>query len=88
MIFLNNLNVYFKTCEIQYHLTCPCYTHEKMGSIEYLHHQIIELGLALFAHSKLPKTYWKDPFLTATFIINRLPSKALANKSPFELAYH
>jgi len=56
MIFLNNLNVYFKTCEIQYHLTCPSYTHEKMGSIEYLH-QIIQLGLALFAHSKLPKTY-------------------------------
>lgn len=61
--------------------------HEQMDSIECQHHQIVEIGLALLAHSNLPKPYWEDVFLTATCIINHLPSKALDNKSPFEMAY-
>jgi len=73
------LNTYFKTCRIQHHLASP---HEQMGSVERRHRQIVDIGLALLAHSNLPKPYWEDAFLIATYIINRLPPKALNNKSP------
>jgi histone deacetylase 1/2 len=46
------------------------------------------MGLALLAHSNLPQPYWEDTFLTATYLINRLPSKVINNKSPFEMAYN
>ena len=46
------------------------------------------MGLALLAHSNLPQPYWKDAFLTTTYLINRLPSKVINNKSPFEMAYN
>jgi len=79
------LNTYFKACRIQHHLACP---HELMGSVERRHRQIVDMGLALLAHSNLPKPYWEDAFLIATYIIHHLPSKALNNKSPFEMTYN
>jgi hypothetical protein len=59
-----------------------------MGSVERRHRQIVEMGLTLLAHSNLPQPYWEDTFLTATYLINRLPSKVINNKSPFEMAYN
>ena len=54
-----------------------------MGFVELHHHQIVEIGLALLAHSTLPKPFWEDTFLIATYIVNHLPSKSL-----FEMAYN
>ena len=44
--------------------------------------------LALLAHSNLPKIFWEDAFLTAVFIINRLPTPILQHRSPYEMVYH
>jgi histone deacetylase 1/2 len=59
-----------------------------MGAVERRHRQIVEMGLALLAYANLPKPYWEDAFLTAVYIINRLPTKILNHCSPFEKAYH
>lgn len=59
-----------------------------MGSVKRRHHQIVEMGLVLLAHSNLPQPYWEDAFQMAKYIINRLPRKILNNKSPFEKAYN
>lgn len=63
-------------------------THEQIDSVERRHRQIIEMGLTLLTYSNLQKPYWEDYFLTTTCIINRLPSKALNNKYPFEMSYN
>jgi hypothetical protein len=42
------------------------------------------MGLALLAHASIPLKFWDEAFLTAVFLINRLPSKVTANQSPFE----
>jgi hypothetical protein len=58
-----------------------------MGAVERRHTQIIEVGLSLLSHYKLPQQFWKDAFLTATYIINRLPTPILNQKSSYEIVY-
>jgi len=71
---------------IHHRRACP-YTHQQMGAVERRHTQIIEVGLSLLSHYKLPQQFWKDAFLTATYIINRLPTHILNQKSSYEIVY-
>ena len=36
----------------------------------------------------MPLKYWDEAFITATYLINRLPSKVIANTTPLERLYH
>ena len=72
---------------ISHRITCP-YSHQQAGAIERCHRQIVEVGLALLAHSNLPKIFWEDAFLTTIFIINRLPTPILQHRSPYEMVHH
>lgn len=45
----------------------------------------METGLSLFAQSHLPKTFWVEAFNTAIYLINRLPTTVLDNRSPFQV---
>lgn len=71
---------------ISYRQTCP-HTHHQNGSVECWHHQIIDIGLALLAHSNVPFTHWDNAFDTTGFLINRLPTVS-SLKPPFELLFH
>jgi histone deacetylase 1/2 len=57
-----------------------------MGVVERRHKQIVEVELS--EYSKLPQQFWEDAFLTPTYIINRLPTSILNNKSSYEIIYH
>jgi hypothetical protein len=48
----------------------------------------VETGLALLSHSDMPLQYWDDAFQTACYLINRLPTPILQNKSPFEKLFN
>lgn len=69
---------------ITHRFSCP-YTHHQNGIVERKHCHIVETGLALLAHSKLPFKYWDHSFVTAAYLINRLPSASLQNKSPYSI---
>lgn len=40
------------------------------------------------SHSSIPYSYWSDAFVTAVFLINRLSTPVLSNKSHFEVLFH
>ena len=39
----------------------------------------------MLAKSHLPNTYWVEAFSTAIYLINRLPTSVLDNKSPYQV---
>lgn len=68
---------------IQLRESCP-YTSAQNGRAERKHRHVVESGLTLLAQAKMPLHYWWEAFSTAVFLINRLPTQVLGNKSPYQ----
>nr|GFA06723.1 putative ribonuclease H-like domain-containing protein [Tanacetum cinerariifolium] len=49
---------------------------------------LLETACALHFEAKIPKRFWGEPIVTAAYIINRLPSKVIKNKTPYELVWN
>jgi len=81
------LNAFFQRIGISHHVSCP-YAHQQNGSAERKHCHIIEVGLSLLAHASMPLKFWDEAFITATYLINRLPSKIINNQTPLERLFH
>lgn len=77
------LNSFFQHIGISHHVSCP-HAHQQNGSAERKHRHIVEIGLALLAHSSMPLKFWDETFLTATYLINRLPSRVINFETPLE----
>ncbi|KAJ9544289.1 hypothetical protein OSB04_023996 [Centaurea solstitialis] len=68
-------------------LSCP-YTPQQNGRAERKHRHVTETGLAMLFNANAPSSLWVDAFSSAVYIVNRLPSKVLQSKSPFELLFN
>jgi transposase InsO family protein len=82
-----SLQKFLHSLGIQHRLSCP-HTHQQNGAIERKHRHIVETGLALLTHAHLPLKHWDDAFLTACYLINRLPTPLLNNTTPYEALFH
>jgi hypothetical protein len=81
------LNSFFQKVGITHHVSCP-HAHQQNGSAERKHRHIVEVGLALLANASMPLKFWDEAFLTATFLINLLPSKVINHDTPVERLLH
>ena len=77
------LSSFFQRVGIEHHVSCP-HAHQQNGSAERKHRHIVEVGLTLLAHAHMPLKYWDEAFLTATFLINRIPSRVINFTTPLE----
>ena len=69
------------------HLMTPPHTPQHNGIAERRHRHIVETGLTLLHQSNLPLKFWSHAFQTATYLINRLPTPILHNRSPFHALF-
>lgn len=68
-------------------LTTSPYTPEQNGTSERRHRHIVETGCTLLLSAGLPTAFWTYAFEAAAFLINRLPTPLLCNRSPYECLF-
>ncbi|GJU78256.1 putative RNA-directed DNA polymerase [Tanacetum coccineum] len=86
--FLNeSLSTFFKSQGIFHQTSCP-YTPQQNARVERKHRQLLEMARSLFFQAQFPIHLWGYCILAATYLINRIPSKILQNKSPYECLHH
>ncbi|KAM2468901.1 hypothetical protein PS1_010539 [Malus domestica] len=67
------------------HQTSCVGTPQQNGVAERKNRDLLEKTRALMFHMNVPKKFWSQGVLTAAYLINRLPSKVLNFKSPYEV---
>ncbi|CAH9056431.1 unnamed protein product [Cuscuta europaea] len=81
------LQEYFRNSGIIFQTSCV-YTPQQNGRVERKHRHILEMARTLRFHANLPINFWGECVLAAGYLINRLPTPVIGNKSPYELLYN
>ena len=82
----NQFNFFCEEAGIEHQLTAP-YTPQQNGVNERENRTIMEMARCMMHEKGLPKRFWAEAANTAVFLLNRLPTKAMQGKTPFEAWY-
>ncbi|KAG4037393.1 Retrovirus-related Pol polyprotein from transposon TNT 1-94 [Phytophthora cactorum] len=64
----------------------PPYTPQLNGVAERMNRTLVKCARCMLEHAGLPKTYWGEAVVTATFLRNRCPTRAINHdKSPHQV---
>jgi hypothetical protein len=60
------------------------YSQQQNGTSEGCNRTVVDPARSMLNHGRMPIMLWADAVATAVYIINRLPTRALPNSTPFE----
>jgi len=78
--------MFCEATDIERQLKTP-YNPQQNGVSERKNRTIMEMVRCMLHEKGLPKEYWAEVANTAVFLLNRLPTKAVDGKTPFEAWY-
>jgi len=85
--FFNSQSIkLFQELGILYQSSCP-HTPQQNGVVERKHRHILNIARAIRFQSHLPIRFWGYCIKVVVYLMNRLPSSAIENKSPYEMLY-
>lgn len=70
------------------HLETPPHTPEHNGLAEQKHRHLVETGKTMLHRASMPTVYWPHALEIASYLINKMPTSVLQNKSPHEVLFH
>nr|KYP52459.1 Retrovirus-related Pol polyprotein from transposon TNT 1-94 [Cajanus cajan] len=83
---LDQFNSLCEETGIEHQLTTP-YTPQKNGVNERKNRTIMEMATSMMHEKELPKKFWAKATNMTMFLLNRLPTKAVLGKTPYEAWY-
>ncbi|KAL8167627.1 hypothetical protein V2J09_009126 [Rumex salicifolius] len=82
----SSFHSFFRDNGLQFRFSCP-HTSQQNGKAERILRTINNSVRTLLFQAHLPPKFWVEPLNTAVHLINRLPSKPIHNKIPYEVLY-
>jgi hypothetical protein len=71
---------------VQRHYSTP-YNPQQNGVVERRNQTVVGMARAPLKQRGMPAVFWREAVVTAVYILNRSPTKALNDKTPYE-AWH
>lgn len=68
---------------INRHLTAP-YSPQQNGVVERRNRTLMEMTRSMLKHMKMPNSMWGEAVRHATYLINRIVTRSLVDKTPYE----
>jgi transposase InsO family protein len=65
------------------HFSAP-YTLQQNGVVERRNQTVVAMARALLKQWRMPAEFWGEAVVTAVYLQNRLPTKSLAGRTPYE----
>jgi hypothetical protein len=75
-------HAFFATKGVLMQMSCP-YTSPQNGKAERILYTINNMLHSLLLHASIPARYWVEGLHTTTYLLNRLPTKAITTTSPY-----
>ncbi|GJR62261.1 zinc finger, CCHC-type containing protein [Tanacetum coccineum] len=83
----NEFTKYYKENGIARQLTAP-YSPQQNGVVERRNRTVLSTTRSMMKAMKLPLTFWAEAVRHAIYILNRVPTRALIDKTPYEALYN